>query len=127
MMNKEGKFIEICILHLQIIFIQLILAFLQAPFKAPLLLPALLVPTLLLALLLTRAGGGGGGAAAGRLVPEGGHRVNVLHEHPRHVRLSRHAGGSTRGWEDDRGVGVVVNPVPVIGDIVAHDGAVTLE
>ena len=85
MMNKEGKFIEICILHLQIIFIQLILAFLQAPFKAPLLLPALLVPTLLLALLLTRAAGGGGGAAAGRLVPEGGHRVNVLHEHPRHV------------------------------------------
>ena len=125
MMNKEGKFIEICILHLQIIFIQLILAFLQAPFKAPLLLPALLVPTLLLALFLTRAGSGG--AAAGRLVPEGGHRVNVLHEHPRHVRLPRRAGGGAGGREGDGGVGVVVDPVPVIGDIVAHDGAVTLK
>ena len=37
------------------------------------------------------------------------------------------AGGSVGGRVEDGGVGVVVNSVPVIWDIVAHYGAVTLE
>ena len=99
MMNKEGKFIEICILHLQIIFIQLILAFLQAPFKAPLLLLALLLPTFLLALAIAVA------VADARLIPKGSYlSTNHLFQNPHNP-----VGGSC-AREDDIRVGVVVLP-----------------